>query len=812
MQAPRWASPQAAASEAAYTVLRSLFPNLTTSLWATMAQSLAAIPAGPARAAGVVVGRKVADGILAWRANDGSAVSVPYAPGTAPGQWRPTPPDYTTAWGPEWGSVNTFAIASAAPYLPPPPPALNSPEYAAALNQVESLGAVNSTARTPDQTQVAIFWSYDLPSSGTPPVHNDQAVEEIALEQHNTLAQNARLFGLINVAQGDTAIAAWNAKYAYNFWRPVTAIRLAGTDGNPATAADPTWTPLGAPNDPGQPSFTPPFPSYMSGHATFAGTVFTVLADFYGTDNIPFTITSDMLPGVTRSYDSFSAASLEVAWSRVYLGVHFWFDESAGMSTGDALGNNIFNQIMGPAHPAAELGGKAAPRSRPAILVVALRHALCATVFLRGSGSLDSIRLHSWSLLSAAAREPLAGDGRAARLGLSVSRLERTHHRRVLRARTPSPACSTQMAASHGLSTIIHASVLILGRPCWPGSRTMRPTSTSACSTPTATARRYFGGHGSAMAQVYNHIIMPLANDDDRRTQVAWGIRDFRHRFGREPEGMWLAETAVDIPTLEVLAEYGVRFTVLAPNQAARVRRVGSEEWTDVSGGADRSLRLLRPETPVRPLDRSVLLRWTGVAGRRVREAADARRDPRRPVDLGVLGPARGRPAGPYRHRRRILRPPPPARRHGPGLRPRPSRRDPRSDPDQLRRVPRKAPAAVGSRDLREFLLELRPRRRALAVELRMQLGPARLASRMARAPASRPRWAPRRRTRPLRAACVGAAQRSLGRPQRLHRRPARPVSRNARRLASRGTPDERSRPPSASRPSSCWRCSAMPC
>jgi membrane-associated phospholipid phosphatase len=349
VRAPQWASPQAAAAEAAFTVLSALYPGFKPELQATMAQSLAAVPAGPRRVAGVKVGREVADGILDWRANDGSARSVPYVPGNAPGQWRPTPPGHTDAWGPEWGQVNTFAIASAASFLPPPPPALNSPEYAAGLNQVESLGALDSTTRTPDQTQAAVFWSYDVPSTGTPPVFYDQIAEQIALEQHNTLVQNARLFGLINVAQGDAGIAAWNSKYTYNFWRPITAIRLADTDGNPATVADPSWTPLGAPNTPGKPSFTPPFPSYVSGHATFGMTVFTILTDFYGTDNVHFTIRSDELPGVTRSFDSFSAAALENAWSRVYMGVHYWFDQAAGMTLGNAIGNTIFNQIMGPA-------------------------------------------------------------------------------------------------------------------------------------------------------------------------------------------------------------------------------------------------------------------------------------------------------------------------------------------------------------------------------------------------------------------------------------------------------------------------------
>jgi PAP2 superfamily len=347
VDAPSWASPTAAASEAAYTVLSALDPIMGPLLETTMAQSLAAVPAGPARNAGVQVGRQVADGILAWRANDGSANSVPYVPGTGPGDWRPTPPQYTVAWGPDWGQVEPFAISRAAAYMPPPPPALNSAEYAAALNQVESLGAVNSTTRTPAETQSAIFWSYDLPSTGTPPVHDDQIVESIALEEHNTMAQNARLFGLVNVAQGDAGIVAWDAKYTYNFWRPVTAIQDANTDGNPATTADPTWMPLGAPNTPGQPNFTPPFPGYLSGHATFGGAVFTILTDFYHTNNIRFTIGSDELPGVTMTFDSFSAASLSNAMSRVYMGVHFLFDCTAGMSIGDELGNNIFHSIMG---------------------------------------------------------------------------------------------------------------------------------------------------------------------------------------------------------------------------------------------------------------------------------------------------------------------------------------------------------------------------------------------------------------------------------------------------------------------------------
>jgi membrane-associated phospholipid phosphatase len=347
VHAPRGASVSAAASEAAYAVLSALDPSMQPLLDQRLTQSLAAAGTASANAAGVQVGRAVAQGILAWRANDGSSATVPYVPGTAPGDWRPTPPTYQVAWGPEWGQVATFAVTKpASAFVAPPPPALNSPQYAAALNQVESLGALNSTTRTADQTQIGVFWSYDTPAMGTPVTHFEQIAETIALQMHNSLTQNARMFGLVNLAMGDAGIAAWDTKYTYNRWRPITAIPLADTDSNPATVADPSWTPLGSPNDPGQPSFTPPFPSYVSGHATFGSALFTTLADFYGTNKVHFTLTSDVLPGVTRSYTSFSQASYENAISRIYLGIHFWFDETAGMKMGGQIASNVFANVL----------------------------------------------------------------------------------------------------------------------------------------------------------------------------------------------------------------------------------------------------------------------------------------------------------------------------------------------------------------------------------------------------------------------------------------------------------------------------------
>ncbi len=347
VQAPQGASPTAAASEAAYTVLSALDPDMQPLLDARLAQSLAAEPSASAAALGVQVGSEVAQDMLAWRANDGSAATVPYVPGTAPGDWRPTPPTYQVAWGPEWGQVESFAITKpASAFVAPPPPALNSPEYARAFNQVKSLGALHSTTRTPEETQTGIFWSYDTPAMGTPVVHYEEIAVSIALQEHNSFTQNARLFGLVNLGMADAGIAAWDTKYTYNRWRPVTAIQLANTDGNPSTIADPTWMPLGSPGNPGQPSFTPPFPSYVSGHATFGATLFTLLTDFYGTNDVNFTITSDLLPGVTRSFTSFSQASYQNAMSRIYLGIHFWFDETAGMTMGQQIAQNVFTNVL----------------------------------------------------------------------------------------------------------------------------------------------------------------------------------------------------------------------------------------------------------------------------------------------------------------------------------------------------------------------------------------------------------------------------------------------------------------------------------
>jgi len=340
------ASPEAAASEAAFYVLSRLIPQEDSLYKATLAESLADIPDGAAKTAGLAVGYTVAAGIWAWRANDGSSLQVPYVPGTVPGQWRPTPPDYSVAWGPEWGQVTPFAIPSTKQFLPPPPPALNSPAYAAAVKLTESLGAKNSTTRTARETQIGNFWAYDVAGMGPPPVLYNQIAQDVALEQHNTLDQDARLFALADVAMADAGIVTWDAKYKYDLWRPITAIRDASQDGNKATVADPSWTPLGSPGDGVRANFTPNFPAYVSGHAGFGAALFTTLADFYGTDRMTFTIGSDEEPGTYETFNSFSAAAEENGISRIYLGIHYIFDKTAGITEGDAVGNYDYQHVM----------------------------------------------------------------------------------------------------------------------------------------------------------------------------------------------------------------------------------------------------------------------------------------------------------------------------------------------------------------------------------------------------------------------------------------------------------------------------------
>jgi hypothetical protein len=337
VRAPRSASATAAADAAAHTALVGLYPTQQSVLDADYASELAKVADGPAKDQGVKVGEQAANDLLAIRANDGSNITPPtFVPGTAPGDFNPKqsqPPNFPTPVFTTWGQVTPFVLDSGNQFRPPPPPALTSPAYAAAINEVQSLGSATSTTRTAEQTQIGKFWN--------PPIQNfwNQIAEEVAATHHANLATTARLFAALNLSFADSAIAFYDAKYTYQLWRPVTAINLADTDGNPATVADPNWLPLAG--------NTPADPSYPGAHSTISAAGADVLARFFG-DHESFSVTSPALPGVTRSFHSFRATANEAGLSRIYAGVHTRLDHVAGLKLGHDAANFVLHNALLP--------------------------------------------------------------------------------------------------------------------------------------------------------------------------------------------------------------------------------------------------------------------------------------------------------------------------------------------------------------------------------------------------------------------------------------------------------------------------------
>lgn len=354
-KAPRGASAEAAAGVAAWRVLSGLYPDQKAMFDQALADSLAQVPDGKAEKQGVQYGKHVGEAILKKRRIDGSHKLVSYTPGTEVGEWRPTPPDYMMALSAGWGKVKPFAMASGKQFRPPAPPDLTSQEYTDAYNEVKELGRVDSTLRTDEMTEIGLFWAYDHEGMGSPVVMYNQMTRVIARQEGNTMLQNARLFALLNVSLGDAGIAAWDSKYHDNFWRPVTGIQLGDDDGNPDTLGEGTWMPLGAPGG-AWPDFTPSFPAYVSGHSTFGAATVAVLQDFYGRDDIAFSLTSDELPGVVRNYTSLSQAARENGMSRIFLGIHWRFDDIWGQETGRHVAEHVIHSMMLPrTHPSGVL-------------------------------------------------------------------------------------------------------------------------------------------------------------------------------------------------------------------------------------------------------------------------------------------------------------------------------------------------------------------------------------------------------------------------------------------------------------------------
>jgi hypothetical protein len=332
--APAGASPEAATAAAAHRALVHLYPERAAIFDAGLADSLAALPDGPGKDRGVALGRTVADAILALRAGDGWADHVDDSPGGGPGAWRPTPPRHDSPLMPQWATVRPFLLASPRQFRPLGPPVLSSRAWADAYNEVKAIGRADSATRTAEQTQIARIWA-DGMGTYTPPGHWNLIAAQVAQDEGNSLIANAWLFAALNLAMADAAIACWDSKFAYRFWRPVTAIRAADTDGNPETGADPSWAPL---------LTTPNFPEYISGHSAFSGAAEVVLSSYFGPD-VAFRTSSAGLPGVTRSYTSFRAAAEEAALSRLYGGIHFRFSNQDGYTTGRAVARHVLEAL-----------------------------------------------------------------------------------------------------------------------------------------------------------------------------------------------------------------------------------------------------------------------------------------------------------------------------------------------------------------------------------------------------------------------------------------------------------------------------------
>ena len=329
------ASQDAAAAQAAHDVLTTMFPKSTAALDQQLASDLAAIPAGQARTSGIQVGSQSAAGILQTRATDGATATPPtYQSTGATGDYRPTPPAFAAPVFTHWGAVTPFVLRGGNQFRPPPPPALSSPAYAAAINEAKSVGQKTSTTRTAEQTTIGMFWGA--------PIQNywNAIADQVTVARHSDTDTSARTFALLDLGLADATVALYDAKYTYRLWRPITAIRLADTDGNPATVGDPTWTPLVT---------TPADPSYPGAHSTLSAAAATILTKLYG-DDVSFTVTSPTLPGVTRSFNNFNAAATEAGLSRIYAGLHTRLDHKAGLTLGGQVGRYTLDHALDHDH------------------------------------------------------------------------------------------------------------------------------------------------------------------------------------------------------------------------------------------------------------------------------------------------------------------------------------------------------------------------------------------------------------------------------------------------------------------------------
>ena len=329
------ADPVASAAAAAHAVLAALFPAQQAALDATLGTSLAAVPDGEAEKRGVALGQQAAAALLALRTNDGSDTPFVgnYTPGTGPGRYQFTPP-FDFAAQPGWRAVQPFALTRPDQFRPNPPPALESKAYVRAFAEVKSAGVAGSATRTADQTAYAKFW-YEFSELGW-----NRIARTVAADRRLGLRSTARLFALLNMAMSDSYVAGWDAKFHYDFWRPLTAIRAADTDGSAATAPDAAWAPL---------MVTPPVQDYPSTHSALGSAAAEVLASVLG-DRTRFTFTSPSAEPANsaRTFARFSQAADENADSRVRAGIHFRFATDAGQALGRRVGRWTVSHHLRP--------------------------------------------------------------------------------------------------------------------------------------------------------------------------------------------------------------------------------------------------------------------------------------------------------------------------------------------------------------------------------------------------------------------------------------------------------------------------------
>lgn len=335
--APQGASIRAAAVQAAYATLLNLYPAQKATFDQQRGNSLAAInDTNDAIQAGLIWGQYVADEIWAWRSHDGfSATVAPYLGGTDPGQWRPTPPAMAPGLVPQLAHVTPWVIRSPSQFRTVGPAALTSDQYTADFNETKSMGAAANSGRTADATLYANFWQ-----AGNPPDYWDPVAISLAAEQHFSMVQTARMLALVNMGIADAIIGCWDAKYTYTSWRPITAIQLADTDHNDATAPDAAWTPL---------LVAPPFPEYPSAHSCASGAATHILSQAFG-EETSFNVVSNAMPGVTRTFHSFTAALAEVVNARIYGGIHFRTACVDGTALGVAVGDYVMTHAVNPLH------------------------------------------------------------------------------------------------------------------------------------------------------------------------------------------------------------------------------------------------------------------------------------------------------------------------------------------------------------------------------------------------------------------------------------------------------------------------------